>query len=263
MQCKAKEVKFLATIQPFIHSLLPLYPLSSTGECYQQVIRNTYCGKHPEEQLRFYCLKCECTICRDCRMTNHAEGHKTLDMVDLQQSAKDLVSRVNEIIVENFVPVLTTNTQFFKKEFEEKKATKAAFAAAIAERERVSLFSIPACLSFVVVVVVVVMVMFKLFVVVVVRIEDFDVMASCCRFLFIAFAVVVAVVFKRNLLLLLLCGFGVRSHKTEDRFITLYVFLALKKSVCLWRITLGLEGRVTVVFTVQSAKLACDGYLNC
>ncbi|KAL8579563.1 hypothetical protein ACOMHN_025516 [Nucella lapillus] len=130
--------KLLCTKCQEVHRTLlkfhTLIQLSQAGPV--KVIRNRYCGRHPEEQLRFYCLKCEDTICRDCRMTSHAEGHRTLDMVDLQQSAKELVSKVNEVIVENFIPVLETNTVFFKKELEEKRVTKATLVEAIAKREK-------------------------------------------------------------------------------------------------------------------------------
>ena len=109
------------------------------GALYGQVICNSYCGKHPEELLRFFCMTCEDTVCRDCRMTDHAEGHKTMDIADLQQSAKDFVCKVNEIIVENFVPVQQLNAEFFKQELEEKKNEKPGLVAAIKEREQVEL----------------------------------------------------------------------------------------------------------------------------
>ena len=72
-------------------------------------------------------------------MTDHAEGHKTMDIADLQQSAKDFVCKVNEIIVENFVPVQQLNAEFFKQELEEKKNEKPGLVAAIKEREQVEL----------------------------------------------------------------------------------------------------------------------------
>ena len=105
----------------------------------QALCCNSYCGKHPEELLRFFCMTCEDTICRDCRMTDHADGHKTMDMVDLQQSAKEFVCKVNEIIVENFVPVQQINAEFFKQELEEKRNEKPGLVAAIKEREQVEL----------------------------------------------------------------------------------------------------------------------------
>jgi hypothetical protein len=60
-----------------------------------------------------------------------------MDMADLQQSAKELVMKVNEVMVENFVPVLSVNTAFFKQESEEKWAKKAQFVSAIRKREKV------------------------------------------------------------------------------------------------------------------------------
>ena len=84
-------------------------------------------------------MTCEDTICRDCRMTDHADRHKTMDMVDLQQSAKEFVCKVNEIIVENFVPVQQINAEFFKQELEEKRNEKPGLVAAIKEREQVEL----------------------------------------------------------------------------------------------------------------------------
>ncbi|KAK7107997.1 E3 ubiquitin-protein ligase TRIM56-like [Littorina saxatilis] len=114
-----------------------LIQLSKSGPF--KVIRHSYCAKHPEEHLRFYCLKCEDTICRDCRMTKHAEGHQSVDMVDLQHSAKEMVARVNEVITGNFIPVLDANREFFKREFEEKRPMKLTLKAAIKEREKVLL----------------------------------------------------------------------------------------------------------------------------
>ena len=72
-------------------------------------------------------------------MTDHADRHKTMDMVDLQQSAKEFVCKVNEIIVENFVPVQQINAEFFKQELEEKRNEKPGLVAAIKEREQVEL----------------------------------------------------------------------------------------------------------------------------
>lgn len=131
--------KFLCSKCVDVHrNLLKYHTLIQVSQAGPiKVLRNAYCGKHPEEQLRFYCQTCEDTICRDCRMTEHTEGHKTMDMADLQQSAKELVSKVNEVIVENFVPVLSVNTSFFKNEFNEKNAKKTYFVAAIRKREKI------------------------------------------------------------------------------------------------------------------------------
>lgn len=60
-----------------------------------------------------------------------------MDMADLQQSAKELVQKVNEVVMENFVPVLSVNTAFFTKESEEKWAKKQYFVNAIKKREKV------------------------------------------------------------------------------------------------------------------------------
>ena len=52
------------------------------------------CPDHQEEDLRFFCLKCEIPICRDCKVVSH-EGHKA-----------DLVASVAKGMREKLVQIL-------------------------------------------------------------------------------------------------------------------------------------------------------------
>jgi hypothetical protein len=46
-----------------------------------KIKKSSYCLKHSDEILRFYCTQCDKTICRDCKHTLH-EGHKCEDVQD-------------------------------------------------------------------------------------------------------------------------------------------------------------------------------------
>lgn len=46
-----------------------------------KIKKSSYCLKHRDEILRFYCTQCDTTICRDCKHTTH-EGHKCEDIQD-------------------------------------------------------------------------------------------------------------------------------------------------------------------------------------
>lgn len=46
-----------------------------------KIKKSSYCLKHRDEMLRFYCTQCDKTICRDCKHTTH-EGHKCEDVQD-------------------------------------------------------------------------------------------------------------------------------------------------------------------------------------
>lgn len=46
-----------------------------------KIKKSSYCLKHRDEILRFYCTPCDKTICRDCKHTLH-EGHKCEDVQD-------------------------------------------------------------------------------------------------------------------------------------------------------------------------------------
>lgn len=61
------------------------------------------CKDHPEEDLRFYCLICEDTICRDCKIVSH-DSHKA-----------DLVSNVAEEMRQTLVNLLETTTTVINK----------------------------------------------------------------------------------------------------------------------------------------------------
>ena len=52
------------------------------------------CRSHPTEDMRFFCIKCQSTICRDCKISNH-DGHTT-QMV--QERAKELKSNLKELV---------------------------------------------------------------------------------------------------------------------------------------------------------------------
>ncbi|CAC5358946.1 TRIM56 [Mytilus coruscus] len=53
-----------------------------------KVKKDSYCDKHPDEILRFYCTLCELPVCRDCKHTSH-EGHKSEDVHDRVQDARN------------------------------------------------------------------------------------------------------------------------------------------------------------------------------
>lgn len=53
-----------------------------------KVKKDSYCDKHPDEILRFYCTQCELPVCRDCKHTLH-EGHKSEDIQDRVQGARN------------------------------------------------------------------------------------------------------------------------------------------------------------------------------
>ncbi|XP_041350418.1 E3 ubiquitin-protein ligase TRIM56-like [Gigantopelta aegis] len=63
---------------------------SSTGKTVVSV--QTYCEKHKDEKLRFYCMACNKTICRDCKLTHH-EGHKTKDITDVVEKARTSLAK--------------------------------------------------------------------------------------------------------------------------------------------------------------------------
>ena len=44
------------------------------------------CQSHPTKDMRFFCIKCQSKICRDCKISNH-DGHVT-QMI--QEIAKEL-----------------------------------------------------------------------------------------------------------------------------------------------------------------------------
>ncbi|XP_076452463.1 tripartite motif-containing protein 2-like [Babylonia areolata] len=69
------------------------------------------CQTHPDEKLRFYCVKCDEVICRDCKLTKH-EGHETDDLTSaavhkkevliagrqrLQRAVSDVMERVTSL----------------------------------------------------------------------------------------------------------------------------------------------------------------------
>lgn len=53
-----------------------------------KVKKDSYCDKHPDEILRFYCTQCELPVCRDCKHTLH-EGHKSEDIQDRVKDARN------------------------------------------------------------------------------------------------------------------------------------------------------------------------------
>ncbi|XP_041376995.1 E3 ubiquitin-protein ligase TRIM56-like [Gigantopelta aegis] len=63
---------------------------SSTEKTF--LSKQTFCEKHKDEKLRFYCLPCSKMICRDCKHTNH-EGHKTKDIADVVEEARTSLTK--------------------------------------------------------------------------------------------------------------------------------------------------------------------------
>ena len=59
------------------------------------------------------------------------------DTTDMQALAKDLVAKVNEVIVESFIPVVSNNTDFMRKEANDKIQSKPYFVNCIKKREKV------------------------------------------------------------------------------------------------------------------------------
>ena len=64
------------------------------------ISRYDSCTKHPDEDLRFYCMVCKEVICRDCKVVSH-EGHK-IDMV------KNVIAKLKEDI-ETILDVAATD----------------------------------------------------------------------------------------------------------------------------------------------------------
>ena len=53
------------------------------------------CAKHTTEDLRFYCIECETTMCRDCKVLKH-EGHTAECVTDV---ANDMRAKLKENII--------------------------------------------------------------------------------------------------------------------------------------------------------------------
>lgn len=81
--------------------------------------RHPVCKEHAEEDLRFYCLRCEKPICRDCKVVRH-EGHKT-DMVSKIAQEKKLAAKTLFAKVELGIERLDTNLEERQVVFDREK----------------------------------------------------------------------------------------------------------------------------------------------
>ncbi|PVD23326.1 hypothetical protein C0Q70_16594 [Pomacea canaliculata] len=97
--------KFLCHNCLEVHNqLLRTHTLVSVTAGRFTVTHKAFCHRHPDEELRFFCLKCQTPVCRDCRMTSHAEGHTSVDLKDVSQKAQEAVSKVIRVISDELIP---------------------------------------------------------------------------------------------------------------------------------------------------------------
>ena len=66
--------------------------VSNSNEKIIQMNQKSFCVKHKDEILRFFCRHCDVSICRDCKVTNH-EGHETKDLEDCKEEETDTITR--------------------------------------------------------------------------------------------------------------------------------------------------------------------------
>ncbi|XP_013417982.1 E3 ubiquitin-protein ligase TRIM56-like [Lingula anatina] len=86
------------------HKVLTFQQIQS--EKYQKIIQEQqviFCPEHKDEPLRYYCVKCEKPVCRDCKILSH-DDHKVITLSTASENAScQLQSRLEELETEDVI----------------------------------------------------------------------------------------------------------------------------------------------------------------
>ncbi|XP_050390564.1 E3 ubiquitin-protein ligase TRIM71 [Patella vulgata] len=63
----------------------------------RKVEKDSYCEKHSDNILKFYCCQCSVPICSDCKLAKH-ENHRTEDIEDVAFRDRERLSKLMEIL---------------------------------------------------------------------------------------------------------------------------------------------------------------------
>ncbi|XP_023929936.1 tripartite motif-containing protein 2-like [Lingula anatina] len=95
--CAKSHIRFKMSVNHKIYTLDQLH----SGEHHQEVqeFQRVFCPEHKEEPIRYFCLKCQIPICRDCKVLTHDE-HKCTSLDTAIETVKPKLASMLEKLVD-------------------------------------------------------------------------------------------------------------------------------------------------------------------
>ncbi|XP_013396579.1 E3 ubiquitin-protein ligase TRIM56-like [Lingula anatina] len=95
--CAKSHIRFKISVNHKVYTLEQLH----SGEHQQELqeFQRVFCPEHKEEPIRYFCLKCQIPICRDCKVLTHDE-HKCTSLDTAIETVKPKLASMLEKLVD-------------------------------------------------------------------------------------------------------------------------------------------------------------------